>query len=401
MKKTLLFRSSGDALVLTIIALAVVSVFSMVALDLAKTDRESRKRARIKSAMTTLQQKILELASEPSTYTGCDSITASNCQLNTDLFKRFTDAQTPIPGAQCPNPEVPCGVEVAVPIITKDPLKGNFKFHTTIDYKGIDYSIHSYVIDQEIPKEILQATEYNCTNSPGSPLFKGYNRSGFDVFNNDKMGRPICRGIPQCIRGQYISGVNSKTLAPNCSPLPSNWVDCGISQFVSGFQWHGDLTETHSCSPRIDPFSTALWWDGGELEIDPGGGPSKKPLRVTIDSLSPAFQLDSLAYLANKGVQSWAHFAATFSRKISAGDCGKIKLHNDTKNYFVPIPGSFGFCSVEINKARITFRGDALCKGFLCNADWYTITVEAGAGTAKNDGSSSKKATRQFKADPH
>lgn len=384
MKRTHLSNQTGDALVMTLVVLGVVAGLSLVVAEMSKTIRESKKVARAKSIMTSVQQKILDLASEPSSYNACDTESGvESCKLNTDRFKGYTETPVPVPGAQCSSGVV-CGVEVSTPTLEFDPVARASKFKTTIKYTGVDFSLKNIDINQIIPKEILQRFEYSCADANNnSPLFHG-------IKNID--GRPDCRSLKKCGKGKYIASVDPNTLEPNCVALPP-LVDCGINQFLSAFSWIGGSNTTSVCRPRVDPYTVPEWWDGGEINLIPTGKPNKKPLLVTIDSVPNAFPLDGVLYYKNKGVQSWASFKATFSRAVSSIDCNKIKLHNDSVGYDVPLS------SCTPNGRSVTFQGVATCGAdIMCNDHWYTITVQQDAATSK-DGVGNRRRSRQFKVD--
>lgn len=390
-KKLHIFKSSGDAFILTLIALAIVSVFSIVVINITKNIQDRRKSARAKSIMTSVQQKIIDLALEPTSYKECNSVDLKNCQINEGIFSPFTSNPIPVSGSKCASEQYPCGVTVEPPKLEYSPSKAIFK--TIIRYTGVDFSLKEIQIEQEIPKEILQTNDYDCAqNDSKNPLFKGLNADG----------KPICGGINDCPQGTYFHSIDRYTLQPICKSLPGV-VSCNSGDFISSFSWQGESNVGSGCSSRIYPYEVGAWWDGGWLQIETGSS-SKGSLKVEINTWGDAVRLGSPEYYANKGVESWAIFNIQFSgakgAKMKTLKCNKIKLHNDSVDYWVNDDG-FGYCNVFINEKRIEFRGDAKCgKDIMCNKHWYTIYVEDGAAETEN-GLTNRKTKRQFKVDPH
>ncbi|MEY4615940.1 MAG: hypothetical protein RJB66_900 [Pseudomonadota bacterium] len=270
MKKSSLKSQAGDALVTALIAVALVAGLAVMASSISKVINDRKTIARAKSIMTSVQQKMVDLASEPSSYNNCDTVSGvASCTLNVAAFSAYTDKPTVVPGSQCESGQIDCGIVVDQLSLDKvDASKPLFK--ARIRYTGVNFSLHPIEISQVIPKEVLQAIDYDCFKSdPGKPLYTG-------IFTAD--GRPRCRGIPTCGDGKFIDAVNPSTLEPHCQDLP-NPVTCEITHFVSSFTWTGGINATFDCAARVDPYTVPQWWDGGTIVagVTPPGPPKVNP----------------------------------------------------------------------------------------------------------------------------
>lgn len=408
MKKFNPKNQSGDALITALFALVLVGGLALLAAQISKVINDRKTVARAKSIMTSVQQKILDHASEPSAYTGCDTVSGvGSCSLNLAVFKPFTDNPTEVPGSQCEAGHSPCGIEVDQLNLDKaDPSKPTFK--ARIRYTGNNFSLHPIEIAQVIPKEVLQATDYDCTKLNGwTPLFTGLVAAD---------GKPRCRGIPYCGDGKYIDSVNSSTLEPNCQDLPST-VSCDITQFISSFNWLGGANKSFTCAGRVDPYTVSPWWDGGSIDtVTPTSTPTPTmtttatplpdtpPNPISIDAIDPGPSIGSVLYYMNSGVVSFTFFRINFKVPVTIVDCKKISFHNDIVGYDVGV-GSGGTCKLGNNGKSVIVRAMPHCypkiSDVMCNGHIYTLRINPGAVKNAKGTLNDKGKSLQFVVDPH
>lgn len=234
LRETLFFQR-GNAVITSIILLAMVSAASITAVRRFGDTKESFRMARVRSLMRSVEAQVLARVLDPGAYLGCTGA-ATGCHVNEAFFADLL--RVSMPGAVCPSTLPKCGVSFSISglnLATKT-------FHGTVAYEGNEVKPKPIVIAAKVPLEVLQTDVFQCgLLDPERPVFTGF----------DSAGAPICKGFNSCGLGEYVRQINVNTRTLTCRSLPSN-VSCGSQQMIANLQFTGS-TLNHACADRPDP----------------------------------------------------------------------------------------------------------------------------------------------------
>ena len=221
-------RSRGQAL---LGALAAVAVSGLVGAGMVANYSafiQQSRRAYIQSAMTNLDNKIRFMAMQPYAYkcgTGGDLTGIEGCAVNPDYFTHVKHVA--MTGAPCASgiTQNSCGFALEIAALRSATIDGQATklFSYQLKYEGTDVSLRPLGYDpaqttgMPIPTEILQAQRFDCALiDANKPVFTGF----------DPDGKPRCRGFEPCAPGEYVRGVNLKTLKLDCVAPTGTMLDC-------------------------------------------------------------------------------------------------------------------------------------------------------------------------------
>jgi hypothetical protein len=248
----------GSAMVQSMALTGFIAMTSYGVMNEAINSAKLPKISRIKDQMNEFKLSVLEAATTPFAYTGCNSSGVNSCQL---LLSAFRDFEQQVYGTSCG--ANPCMIEIVGPVDSDsdgrmDPqldVSGAVPtLRAQIRYTGVDLNIRTLDVEMEIAREVLQTSQYICTND-NFPLFAGFNAD--NTLN--------CRALPTCPAGEYMVDFNPTTFAPNCRSIaPHTRCDADDAvandEYITSISWNTNLPATNSvqinttCSQRVDPW---------------------------------------------------------------------------------------------------------------------------------------------------
>lgn len=251
----------GNTAVMALVLLAISSAIFAGSLGYQENLRHSMMTTRLRSHMTSVEEKWKILLSQPSAYSDCNTSTVEvsgsasskieemkkgvQCRLNMTLLDRYKSL--PVRGPDCSD-EKPCSIDVS--LNNADWTKREINFEITMKGK-IGERISAKSVTVKIPDDILQNLEFDCIHRTGgvSPAFVGFSA---------KTGAPICRRIrTNCtdLNKQYMIGILPDTGDVVCADFPNpGEIGCPPSHYLETFEWAGGNNINHACTPRKNPW---------------------------------------------------------------------------------------------------------------------------------------------------
>lgn len=232
----------GNVLLFSLIGVGSLVGLALFIASSSQVSEKARYVARVKALQTLTELRLKTAAMQPAFYSGCNSSSgSSSCQVVPSKLDPFR--VTRVPGAKCAAGVTSCGI-----VLENAAFNSSTRIFTaTLRYNGTQTGLAPVNVRVEVPEDLLQAQNYDCgAMNAEAPVFAGF----------DSAGKPICRGLPACGDGQFITGIHPTTLVPICKSIPTS-AGCSSSQFIGSLTWNGGSNLQVTCTDRKDPFT--LW----------------------------------------------------------------------------------------------------------------------------------------------